>query len=293
MKPPLTVARSVLLLAALAALGCPPSVGPDDDDATGDDDATDDDDAAPGEPRPGYCALDEEIARVAVLGYGGGPASLTGRVYDRRSPLVGAPELSNARCDFHRHDLGACVRCDEGQVCSISGECVDAPRPITEMTLRATVNGVEQVVEANEEGFAYLQLDDADAEVAITVGWPGGEATFGPRTRPGADIRPAVVVEGDYDAPGALTATWTDGGADAFVRTRIPINHHVGGPTFTRCTAPEAEGTFTADAPMVDPLAVVTGLEFQGLHYEHAVAVDVAGGCVQFTMGTQIQASPF
>jgi hypothetical protein len=72
----------------------------------------------------------------------------------------------------------------------------------------------------------------------------------------------------------------------------IPINHHIGGPTFTRCIALESEEGFTASAEMIDPLSVVTGLEFQGLSHEHAVAVQVDGGCVQLTSGTRVYVIP-
>jgi hypothetical protein len=43
---------------------------------------------------------------------------------------------------------------------------------------------------------------------------------------------------------------------------------------------------------MINPLAVVTGLEFQGLHHEFVAAATTPSGCVEFRFGTQIFVFP-
>ncbi len=93
-----------------------------------------------------------------------------------------------------------------------------------------------------------------------------------------------VTAEGNYDAPGALDVSWSASGADDHVRTVIPINHHAGAPTFTSCVASRDEEHFVVPAEMVDPLSVITGLEFQGLHYGQYAAINTDVGCVQATV---------
>ena len=51
--------------------------------------------------------------------------------------------------------------------------------------------------------------------------------------------------------------------------------------------APVSAGSFRADADMVDPLAVSTGLEFQGVSHFAFAAAETAGGCVEFRLGSQ------
>ena len=97
-----------------------------------------------------------------------------------------------------------------------------------------------------------------------------------------------VTLTGDSMAPGDLAASWTPM-AEGTVTTTIPINHHAGGPTFVACMAPGSAGAFTATAAMVDPLAVVTGLEFQTVSAGSvAAAVLPSGGCVEFEVVTAI-----
>jgi len=106
-----------------------------------------------------------------------------------------------------------------------------------------------------------------------------------------ADV--AIDTESDeYDMPGALDATWQPADDGAFVRSRIPINHHAGGPTFTECRAPTSAGAFHADANMVNPLAVQTGLEFQGIDHVFIAAARTPQGCIEFRFGTPIYAFP-
>lgn len=69
-----------------------------------------------------------------------------------------------------------------------------------------------------------------------------------------------------------LDATWTPGDDAGPLTTTVSIHHHAGGPTFTPCVAPASAGAFHADAALVDPLARVTGLEFQRLDQVNGAA---------------------
>ena len=43
---------------------------------------------------------------------------------------------------------------------------------------------------------------------------------------------------------------------------------------------------------MIDPLSVVTGLEFQGLEHVFVAAATTPAGCIEFRFGARIYASP-
>lgn len=67
--------------------------------------------------------------------------------------------------------------------------------------------------------------------------------------------------------------------------TTIPINHHAYTSTFTECTASASKGAFFADAEMVDPLAVSTGLEFSYVSHVSVAAAETASGCIEIRVG--------
>ena len=85
---------------------------------------------------------------------------------------------------------------------------------------------------------------------------------------------------GAWNAPGDTTLAW-DSTTD-WAYTHIPINHHVGGPTFTECHVPGNEGPIVVPAAMIDPLAVITGLEFQGMRHAQFASAQTSAGCVEF-----------
>jgi hypothetical protein len=111
--------------------------------------------------------------------------------------------------------------------------------------------------------------------------------TFGEHTVTLANISGAEpltnvvsTVQGDNSAPDALDVTW-DGPDDGFVFTHIPINHHAAAPTFTECWTPASEHMLHIDDAMLDPLAVETGLEFQGVDHVQVAAAQTPAGCVE------------
>ncbi len=114
-----------------------------------------------------------------------------------------------------------------------------------------------------------------------------------PATVPAGLLSNAVVtIDSDFFSPGPLDATWDVPSEPGWVLSRIPINHHVGGPTFTDCEVPAGDGAFSATEAMIDPLAVITGLEFQGIQHVQAIAIDLDEGCVDVRYGVNQYVSP-
>ncbi len=167
------------------------------------------------------------------------------------------------------------------------------PRTVQNATLLVST-GVEQrqyFADPNRGGIhSTLDIGDASSSYAMTLSWDDTEIMLDPMpVASGKLVDLAVDTESTVDnMPGALDATWQPPGDAAFVRTRIPINHHAGGPTFTECAAPTSAGTFHADADMINPLSVQTGLEFQGLDHVFIAAARPPQGCVEFRFGKHI-----
>lgn len=217
-------------------------------------------------------------------------------LFDGKDPWIGEAELSTSTCSFHHYTAGGCPTCEAGETCSLAHACVPERRTIKDATLLVSVGAAQRQYQADPTlGGIYSMLDigNAASSFAMTLSWGDLEVRLGAMTVASGQLANAVVkIEGDYDAPGALDATWTPSQSGAFVRGRIPINHHAGGPTFTECAAPESAGAFHADAAMIDPLAVKTGLEFQGLEHVFVAAATTPAGCIEFRFGERIPVFP-
>jgi hypothetical protein len=135
-----------------------------------------------------------------------------------------------------------------------------------------------------------LDIGDASSSFAMTLSWGDTQIILDAMPVASGELADLAVdtESSTYDMPGALDATWQPPDDGAFVRTRIPINHHAGGHTFTDCHAPTSAGTFHADAEMIDPLSVQTGLEFQGIDHIFVAAAHTPQGCVEFRFGASI-----
>jgi hypothetical protein len=241
------------------------------------------------------CPLEATIGVVQLAGF---PAPYVQvALFDVPDPWIGQAELSTPTCGFHRYTATGCpASCDAGEVCSIEDECVPERRTIKDATLRVSTGADEREYAADPElGGIYSTLDigDQGSSYAMTLSWGETEVELAAMPVASGNIANlAITTEGDYAAPGALDATWTPSDQGAFVRSRIPINHHAAGPTFTECAAPESAGSFHADAEMIDPLAVVTGLEFQGVEHVFVAAAVTPEGCVELRFGPQVFVFP-
>ena len=240
------------------------------------------------------CPVESTIGVVELAGF---PAPYVQvALYDSPDPWIGEPELSTPTCAYHHYEPGACPDCEADEVCSLASACVPERRTIKDATLRVSASGAEREYKSDtKRGGIYSTLDigNAAAAYAMTLTWGDLEVQLAPMAVASKELANAEIrIEGTSEAPGALDAVWTASQEGAFVRSRIPINHHAGGPTFTECAAPESAGSFHADAAMINPLAVVTGLEFQGLRREFVAAAETIEGCVEFRFGEQLSIFP-
>ncbi len=232
-----------------------------------------------------HCSPQNLLGRISLGGFPDAPY-LQGDLWDRVNPTIGAPELQNEDCAFHRAQ-GLCDGCAGGEVCSHAGECVTDRRTVKTASLLLQSGAEEQTFTADPTigGLSgEVTIGAADELFTATLSWDEITIEAPPMKLAGPLDNGAITLEGDSSMPGALDASWS-GATEGHVFSTIPINHHAGGPTFTYCAVPAAQGGFHADAEMIDPLAVITGLEFQGFTYAHVAAAETPLGCVEFQFG--------
>ncbi|MES1187658.1 MAG: hypothetical protein ABUL60_27825 [Myxococcales bacterium] len=254
--------------------------------------------AAPGGPIKAVmgqlCPVESTIGFVKLSGFPTPYVQVA--LYDRTDPWIGEAELRTSTCELHHYKPGVCEACEPGKVCSLDSACVPEQRTVKDITLAVSTGADEREYMADSKlGGIYSMLDigNAASSYAMTLRWGDVEVQLDAMPVAGANLMNAVInIEGDSQTPGALDATWKPAQSGAFVSSRIPINHHAGGPTFTQCAAPESAGAFHADAEMVNLLAVQTGLEFQGLQHEFVAAAITPAGCVEFRFGEQMLIFP-
>lgn len=238
------------------------------------------------------CERDALVGAVEIYGFGT-TLYVSGAVFDGPDPTIGPPVIDNGACAHHTMDTSACGMCATGFVCGAAGQCVTPPT-LVPATLELSAGGGDQLVDG-PKGTLYAE---------VTVGGPsdlfsgvlrfsGLEVAVPAMGYASGELGSAVVrIDSDFASPGPLLATWdapTDGGV---VSSLIPINHHVQHPTFTWCEVEASDESFLATEPMIDPLAVSTGLEFQGLWHHQVAAADTPLGCVEFRYGPQLYVSP-
>jgi len=232
------------------------------------------------------CNPESRVGVVEIEDMGSGTVYAYAHLRDRPAPWLGAPTLSSTTCAFHVA-AGSC-ECTVPQVCAHPAGCADAPVSAAQLRLVLEADGMEQVFSAVEG------VDDVGGLVTL----PGN--TFSVQLRSatrtinlGATVIPAALqgitgsLAGGLDTPTALDVTWTPGPADTAVFTRIPINHHAAADTFTECSVDAPVGSLHVDQAMLQPLAVHTGLEFQGLFHGRFAAAELPEGCVEIRFFTR------
>lgn len=227
------------------------------------------------------CAPSERVGLVQVQSEGGGPASLLGAIYDRPNAGIGAPALSDDACDFYRAamQVGACASCDYAfEVCSASSTCALAQQPVDDTVVTLTKGASSQTFAhepGDSPGFVYGALE-LESPFGLEVRWGEHTVVMAEHAFPMGLTNPAGSVTESYDADIA----WS-GASDGFVFTHVPMNHHVGGLTFTECAVEASAGALHIDGAMLAPLALVTGLEFQGIEHVVFAAAETDAGCVE------------
>jgi hypothetical protein len=233
--------------------------------------------AIPGE----RCAIEEVIGTVEIERQGA-MVYLTAHVDDRPDPWIAAAEFSTDSCAFHRFTPRSCESCADDERCGADGTCVDAPvRLVPEIALTSGTETQSFSAEPTT-GQVWGQVTLADGPFGVLVTLGDWAVTLAPTAIPEPLEKTRGVLEGSYDAPTKVTLTWEPGPTDSVVHTRVPINHHAGVPTFTDCGVPASSGKMEISEDMLMPLAIVTGLEFQGLSHIRFAAAETDAGCIEF-----------
>lgn len=276
--------RTLTILALLLLPACRDKDTGDPSDTAPSDTAVTIGEVVVGEPCPRM-----ELVGAVELSIFDGNVSLGGVIYDAPQPFTGVPTLNNEHCSFHQYDASACGGCGDPLVCAGDGDCVPMPSAFTDLRVTARDGNVWQFVEADPKGgWLYEQWPHSGDDWAMDVSFGQDAFSVPAMAIADGDIGVRVSADGDYHGPGALTVSWTPVLDGSLVRTEVPINHHAQAGTFTHCEAGAEVGGFTADAAMINPLAVITGLEFQGVEHLNVASVATSVGCVELRYGTHI-----
>lgn len=204
-------------------------------------------------------------------------------LHDRTDPWITDPVESDSSCELHSFVVQQCDGCADDQICDIDGQCTAIPRrdPAARLVLRAS--GEEQVFEADPAtGDLGGDITLAGDRFAVEVASFGQTIALEPETGvPELLSDFSAMLVGTYDAPEGIEASWAPAPEGSHLFTRIPVNHHAAGPTFTECAAGADAGTLSIGQPMLEPLAVATGLEFQTFEHIRFAAAETARGCVE------------
>jgi hypothetical protein len=230
------------------------------------------------------CPHGSLVGTVQVAGSEWGPGlDAAAGINDRPDAwLPVEPALQDASCAFYPQPPPAfCGDCPPGTLCAPDATCQAMPAPLPGVTLTLSAGGEEQVV----TNWGAVTLPGRT--FAVTLAWDGLTVTLGPTAVPGLLEGASLTLSDSPGKPMALDVRWTpppDGGT---VFTRIPINHHAGSSTFTECAVEASAGSLHVDDAMLAPLAVATGLEFQGIEHARFAAAETPAGCVEIRFFVQ------
>jgi hypothetical protein len=224
------------------------------------------------------CALDERIGLIEVEAAFGARRA-TAQLADRPAPWLGAPSLADDTCYLHRAHDAPCT-CPDTQVCNFQGACVEPPVPAPSLALTVLGDGQTQEL-PGQDGLASGPLELGGDTFRLRLTTPGWTLESPTMTLPPALEALAGRLQGTSDAPDGLEITWTPVPGDTRVHTLTNINHHVRVPTFTDCEVAASTGRMAIAGEMLRPLAVSTGLEFQGASHARFAAAETPDGCVE------------
>jgi hypothetical protein len=208
----------------------------------------------------------------------GAQRGLSASIDDRPPPWIGPPTATSADCRLYQVAPGPC-NCAP-QACDYRGQCAPFPEPIPGYVIRVISAAGEESFTADLGGVANGLLQGPQTPLALAIRGPGILIDV-----PFMDIPPELsnlsgMLDGTYDAPRAVDVRW-DPVTAAQVYTRIPINHHIGSATNTECVVAASAGQFHVDQAMLVPLALVTGLEFQGVEHVRFASAELPSGCLE------------
>ncbi|GEM_PF-2132450 len=225
------------------------------------------------------CAPGDLIGEVSLSNEGQAP--LLGVWFnDRPSPQYGPPVLSAGGCDHYAPSDQWPCDCEASELCSWAGSCKPRPMP-TDFNLVVTANGVDQVFNQDSLG-GGLPVGEGSYSFELKV--LGQIVTLEPVDFPEPLSGLGGVLTGTFDAPIAIDLSWDPTESDSQVHSLTRINHHVQSPTSTQCQADTSEGAMHIGEPMLAPLAVGTGLEFQAVEHAVVAAAEIDEGCIEFAL---------
>lgn len=248
-------------------------------------------DAGPGGPieaTPGLrCAPATRIGVVQILSFDGGPLDASAAVNDAPPVLGAPPAASDEACTYYVAEVpGFCDGCPPGTTCDAAGECKAQPAAVP-VTLVIAAGGETQTFTPGEGGSTWGAVTLPGSAFSIEASWAGVTIHLGETAYPAPLQGVEGVLHGGLDQPTGLDLSWDPPADPGVVFTRIPINHHAAGPTATECAVPASAGSLHVDGSMLEPLAVVTGLEFQGIEHVRFAAAETPAGCVELRLSSQ------
>lgn len=227
------------------------------------------------------CEPSERIGLVQIEDQGTLYASAW--VYDRTNPVYGPPASSTDTCAFYKYAPSTpCPTCELDEACGLSGLCEPLPLVRRDVVLELAHGGSSQRFESSGDYGELWGEVTLGKTLSLTLGFGDVEVTLGETTVPDALSDVTGTLTGSYDDPQGLSLTWAPVAGDTEVFTHVPMNHHVAEPTFTVCATPASTGAMQIGGDMLKPLAVSTGLEFQGLEHVRFAAAETPLGCVEF-----------
>ncbi len=236
------------------------------------------------------CTQGNRIGTVQVMRSAWGPSiDVSATINDRPEILGNQAEMGNNSCTFYKQSaVGFCEpACVGGTTCDGAGMCVPYPVQATDVVLTLTGGQQSQTFEPQSGGTWGTLTLTGDA-FSADVKWGDYTVTLAQTLVPGLLENLVGTLEGAYDKPTGISVTWTPISNAGLVFTHIPINHHASGPTYTECAVDASEGVLHVPQEMLEPLAVITGLEFQGLEHVLFAAATTPQGCIEFKFGTGI-----
>jgi hypothetical protein len=226
------------------------------------------------------CAAAERVGLVEITS----GKVVRAHMFDKADPWIAAPVESDSSCAFHSFTVQQCEGCADDEICGVDDRCTAIPQRALDGRLVVRAGGDEQVFQADQTtGELGGDITLPGNRFAVEVVAFGQKVTLETETSvpdPLSDFSASLL--GTYDAPEGIDAAWDPAPEGSHLFTRIPVNHHAAGPTFTECAADASLGTLHIDQPMLEPLAVATGLEFQSFEHIRFAAGETSRGCVEF-----------
>lgn len=240
--------------------------------------------AVPGE----RCTPANRVGEVVVTAYDYSPSLETyANISDRTNLWAPDVSLTSETCVFYKEKPAAfCDTCLNGTLCAPDGTCQEVAVPASDVVIKLSAGEETQTIEP-QGGGTWGTVSLAGRSFSVQVQWSGWTVTLEETTVPDALANLTGTLAGGYDQPTALDLTWTPPASGGLLFTHIPINHHASGPTYTECAAEASTGSLHVDGAMLKPLAVITGLEFQGVQHVRFAAAQLPVGCLEFRFESQ------